>query len=400
MKHSLTATILLAVHLRRCDAEIDIPTEAPTEAWDGLGRSWAGRSRFKGNGLVLSAHYIYEEGDWEDGDADEEGVIETAKATGYFSTAMGLRTWAAGAFSTATGERTNAKGDWSFTIGEKTKAEADYSIAMGRRTSATGLVSVSMGFNNSAEGDYSTAMGESTVAYGVTSTAMGSQTNASGPTSTAMGSGTNASGPISTAMGQMTHAYGTMSTSMGLMTYADGTGSLAVGRESLAGGDYSAAMGGLTIAEGDYSTAMGWFTDAASYAEVAIGRFNEVPESDDEAWRDADAVFRVGIGSSADDRQYAFRVMKGGQVKVKKNDDESMWDVADELEELNDDMDQAQQDIEKLGLRMDVCPCPPLLAGRRLSPAADDEVETLKKDNEALKARVDALEAAMAKLIK
>ena len=165
----------------------------------------------------------------------------------------------------------------------------------------------------------------------------------------------------------------------------------------------SPQAGGLTIAEGDYSTAMGWFTDAASYAEVVIGRFNEMSESDDEAWRDADAVFRVGIGSSEDqdDRQDAFRVMKGGQVKVKKNDDESMWDVADELEELNDDMDQAQQDIEKLDMRMTSCPCPPLLAGgRRLSPAADDEVETLKKDNEALKARVDALEAAMAKLIK
>ena len=106
------------MYLRRCDA--DIPTEAPTEAWDGLGRSWAGRSRFKGNGLVLSAHYIYEEGDWQDGDADEEGVVETAKATGYFSTAMGLNTHAHGAFTTAMGEMTTASGP-SSTSGSQRK---------------------------------------------------------------------------------------------------------------------------------------------------------------------------------------------------------------------------------------------------------------------------------------
>ena len=49
-----------------------------------------------------------------------------------------------------------------------------------------------------------------------------------------------------------------------------------------------------------------------------IGRFNELTTSKKghKKWNDKDAVFRVGIGESADKRKDAFRVMKNGDVVV------------------------------------------------------------------------------------
>ena len=203
------------------------------------------------------------------------------------------------------------------------------------------------------------------IASGVASTAMGEETTASGDYSTAMGWRSTASGKFATAMGYMTSASGNYSTAMGL-----GAG---------APGKYSTATGLQTIASGKYSTVMGLGTVAASVGEVVIGLYNEVTAGGGENdRREEDAVFRVGVGSSPcpicdTDRKDAFRVMKNGDVFVAANDGTgAMLNVAEFIKDLT--------------------------RTRRLSPVAEEELTQLKNENEALKARMAAIESAMAAL--
>jgi len=334
MKHSLLVAILLAGRLCRCEQGVATAPTTDEQAWSfGTGRAWAGSSLKMGRGLVLSAHYNDEEG--------EEGVVETAQATGYFSTAMGLNTHAHGAFTTAMGEMTIAYGE--------------HSTAMGSGTNASGPASTAMGHETTASGEYSFATGSETIASGDTcSTAMGRSTRASGDISTAMGDSTTASGDFSTAMGAGTTASG----------------------------DISTAMGDSTTASGGFSTAMGRWTTASSFAEVTIGQYNEVSVSPDGGftWQEADSVFRVGIGSSTNAPKDAFRILKSGDVLVR--------------DDITGDMLNVAQDCcsGAPGRRLS-----PAVLEEQLALMKIDN-EALKADNEALKARMAVIEAAMAKL--
>ena len=59
-------------------------------------------------------------------------------------------------------------------------------------------------------------------------------------------------------------------------------------------------------------------TASQSYAEVVLGRYNELsPIPHAQAWNAADAIFRVGAGSSQTARSDALRVMKSGVTQIK-----------------------------------------------------------------------------------
>jgi len=91
-------------------------------------------------------------------------------------------------------------------------------------------------------------------------------------------------------------------------------------------GTLSTAAGYNATASGSHSTAVGHTTVSTSFAEMAIGRFNEITSTAPSAgpdgvdgqhtWRDADAVFRVGVGSDESNRQDALTVYKDGRVTI------------------------------------------------------------------------------------
>lgn len=131
---------------------------------------------------------------------------------------------ASGAYSTAMGLAATASGYSSTAIGNGTTASGDFSTAIGYSTTASGVVCTAIGYNTAAS-HYSTAIGYFTRALNYYSTAMGYDTTASGEASTAMGSLTTASGDFSTAMGLFSVASGDFSTAMGIRAKAihDGT---------------------------------------------------------------------------------------------------------------------------------------------------------------------------------
>lgn len=192
-------------------------------------------------------------------------------ADGPSSMAMGLRSKAFGKSSTAMGESTTASGDNSTAMGESTTASGDHSTAMGGETKALRPYSTAMGHLSTAGGTYSTAMGLGTHASGDNSTALGDSTVAEGEASFAAGKGARASGLGSTALGGSRRAGGDYSTATGLRTIADGLRSTAMGYVTRASGEHSTAMGYATTADGATSTAMGWRTWASGPYSTAMG---------------------------------------------------------------------------------------------------------------------------------
>ncbi|EOD10895.1 hypothetical protein EMIHUDRAFT_447846 [Emiliania huxleyi CCMP1516] len=111
--------------------------------------------------------------------------------------------------------------------------------------------------------------------------------------------------------------------------------SFSSGHGTEANGHISTAMGMATVAGGDVSTSMGVGTYAASYGEVAIGMYNEAPAAaSTHGIASADAVLRVGTGSSAKARRDSLRVMKSGAVVVLAADG-TTFDVATELAKIS-----------------------------------------------------------------
>ena len=75
-------------------------------------------------------------------------------------------------------------------------------------------------------------------------------------------------------------------------------------------------MGSMTTASGGKSTAMGYKTKAESMAETVVGQYNALGTSRDTSWATTDAAFRVGIGTSENDRKDALTVYKDGTVAI------------------------------------------------------------------------------------
>ena len=137
-----------------------------------------------------------------------------------------------------------------------------------------------------------------------------------------------------------------------------------------------------TKTKGVAAAALGSNTMAVSLDEVVIGRFNELSTSNKghKEWNIQDAVFRVGVGTSAKDRKDAFRVMKNGAVVV--NGDLAVTGVVYAADVVN-------------------------AAGRRLAEAGAEEtllakIAALEEKVAQLLAkeqRVDELEAKVAQLL-
>ncbi|MGE0362740.1 MAG: tail fiber domain-containing protein [Vicinamibacterales bacterium] len=145
-----------------------------------------------------------------------------------------------------------------------------FSSALGYNTKATGFAAVAIGNGAVAVGDDSVALGQYPLASGSGSVALGSATTASNSAALATGYATVASGAHSTAMGQTTTASGQASTALGLGTTASGYSSLAGGVFSSAPGQNSLAFGHGAEAGGGYSVVLGSF---ARTSAAAVGSF-------------------------------------------------------------------------------------------------------------------------------
>ena len=167
--------------------------------------------------------------------------------------------------------------------------------------------------------------------------------------------------------------------------------SFSSGHGTEANGHISTAMGMATVAGGDVSTSMGVGTYATSYGEVAIGMYNEAPAAaSTHGIASADAVLRVGTGSSAKARRDSLRVMKSGAVVVLAADG-TTFDVATELAKIS------------AGAAPSVSARPAhTMTTRRvcLPPTVLPHAQTPKADRvAALEAEVAALKEIVAKLV-
>ncbi len=210
----------------------------------------------------------------------------------------------------------DSTGEYSFAAGYGVRASGKYSTAMGIEAIASGEKSFATGYNTTASGIHCTAMGFSTIARSNASTAMGYSTTAIGGFSTATGFSTIAGGLSSTAMGNGTTASGDQSTAIGYLTTASGSSSTAMGQYATAIGPISTAMGYSTLASGNVSNAMGWQTTAKSYISTAIGRFNDTTSASSVSWIATDPLFIVGNGSADNARSNAATILKNGNTGI------------------------------------------------------------------------------------
>ena len=144
-------------------------------------------------------------------------------------------------------------------------------------TEFTGLVSVTESGNtgyrlaNAPENNHGD-IGDDAIDLSIQD-ALSSTRGATGEYAFATGRRTTASGDYSSVFGRDAIASGNYSTAFGFSTTASATYSIAFGRDSEATGDYSSAFGRSTSASGTYSTAMGSYTDAVGDSSTAMGSY-------------------------------------------------------------------------------------------------------------------------------
>ena len=278
-------------------------------------------------------------------------------ATSFYATALGAYTKASGDASVAMGYGTTASGIKSTAMGKETLASGSFSTAMGRGTNASGASSVASGRLSKAEGEMSTAMGHHTTAQSYAEVVLGQfnrlsdSTYADSPSRKAwsehdavlrVGIGTSwdarrdaftvyKDGRVCTADGLVSRcgdedhvaAGGRREKEEALPGIVDElkekVASL-MGKETKARDKYAVASGHGTSAEGYFSTAMGDHTTAQSHGEVVLGRYNRLSDNSfadspsPHAWSPHDAVLRVGVGTSENDRKDALSAFKDGHV--------------------------------------------------------------------------------------
>ena len=232
-------------------------------------------------------------------------------ASGDMSFAAGINTAASEKGAAAIGLGTEASGEAAIATGKNTSAFQENATAMGEGTTASGRNATAMGDVTLASGFAATAMGSDTKAIDFLATAMGNKTIARGDNSTAMGLSTEASGNEATAMGDNTTASGEISTATGRITTASGDHSMAMGFETEASGLNATAIGELTTASGRSATAMGISTIAASENSLSIGELNSANTSAD------GTLLVVGNGSSgAGGRSDALALDSNGNLEI------------------------------------------------------------------------------------
>lgn len=263
-----------------------------SHAEGGLNKSYGPWSHTEGlsNSAGYSAHA---EGKYNTASGDSshaEGYSTTA--TGVHTHTEGFKTEATNSAAHAEGYETKAQGTYSHTEGFKTEATSSAAHAEGNKTTASGTCS-------HAEGDGSTASGPSSHAEGY-------QCQATGVQAHAQGHQTIASGAKSFSTGQKTEAYGEYSMAGGYSSRA-GKLALSYGRTTQANGQHSIALGNNTLADGDASVALGYNTKATNNNQFVAGQNNK---------EDAEALFMIGIGTSASARNNGMSVYKDGSAWV------------------------------------------------------------------------------------
>lgn len=264
-------------------------------------------------------------------DADQAEVIQSAANKTGNDIAVG----AFGQYSFMEGGKSQAKGKRAHAEGTSTVAVGDYSHAEGNKTG-------SLAPNSHAEGLKSVAQGGASHAEGGNTKAIGEASHTEGVDTIARSYASHAEGAITETKKDYSHAEGYTSIADGIASHAEGYGTLtgndaahAEGLGTRAMGAYAHAEGAHTEATGDNSHAEGVATKATAYAahaggdsteanhsgsfahgavlktgrdqQAVFGKFNEV---------DADALFVVGNGESADAPSNAFVVKQDGKIWI------------------------------------------------------------------------------------
>lgn len=345
-----------------------------------------------------------------------------------------------GNYSVAFGNNTKASGDVSFAAGINTVASGTNSTALGGGTQATGQAATSFGSGSVSGADYATAGGENSTATAQHATAIGDAVTADGIAATAFGSETTASGRTATALGSETEATGSRSTAIGFGGTASGVYALATGNATEATGDASTALGSVTQATAKWATAMGVGTEAGAEASTALGS-NTIAATNNSlslgAWNDANrtqdnTLIVAGNGSFNNgtvSRSDALVLDFNGNLEISGTLTESSdRRLKTDIEPLGDDVLSALQDIRPVRYRFKNNTAHP--SGEQIGLIAQnvqnefpslvstgangmlsltyskfttvlvkglqeqqDQIVDLRAENEAIKARLSALEA-------
>lgn len=196
----------------------------------------------------------YDGGLYVPGTFDPAAPADSIPATGagtrmmWYPAKAAFRAGRVGLFKDGTQWDASKVGRYSVAFGVDTKASGDYSAAMGTETTASGQYATAAGIRATASGNGATAMGFESTASGSSSTAAGSGTVANSAQSVAMGFQTKATDDAAVALGYQTEATGLASATMGFGTTANGTSSVAMGSgseattaNSLSAGAYNSA---------------------------------------------------------------------------------------------------------------------------------------------------------------
>ncbi len=289
---------------------------------------------------------------------DSTGAVTSTptRASGNYSTAMGMGAQAQSFGTMALGVGSIAFGNSSATLGYYSNASGNYSLALGYKatTSTTGIYANAIGYYSSATNYYSNAFGYFASAKGYGALSLGYNSAAVGNYATALGYNSQATGDKSMALGsQYTYtirrplinrltglitwiftnvnktntATGTYSIAIGNGNTSQGggiaigsnnsamaLGSVALGHTNWADTSYSFAAGYGNYSYGFNAFALGENVTAQSANSFVVGTYNTIA-GDKYNWIDTDPLFVIGNGESGATHD-AFKVLKNGATYI------------------------------------------------------------------------------------
>lgn len=271
-----------------------------TEA-SGIGSVAVGNGAFASNNSAISAG-------------------QNTKATGYASVALGFNSEANGLRDTAIGSAALADGGRSAAIGSGSIAHGESSVAIGSgaQTSTAAERAIALGSSAKAFGPRSAALGIQAEATGLSATAVGSSATAAGDHSVALAGGTTfnqwsmAFGPGSETRGDYAVALGFEAiasnrgaVSLGYANTASQLGATACGTGNTSSGVSSFTTGNQNVASNLTSAAIGQGLISDGAGELACGKWNDSAEA-------FGSVFCVGSGIDDGNRANAMWITVGG----------------------------------------------------------------------------------------
>jgi hypothetical protein len=212
-------------------------------------------------------------------------------SSGYYSTAIGYHAAATNYYAGSYGYYSKADGQGSVALGNKSWAISDYSVAIGDSAKTTAAYAGAFGRMAKAKGSSSVAIGYNAVTYGTDAGAFGKNSLAKGVSSVAIGNGasTGADATDASALGKSASATGSSSMALGISASSVGSNSMAIGNTSVANAPnstslgsntstaaaalYSTALGFGSTTSGQYATALGYNSQANGSKSISIGAY-------------------------------------------------------------------------------------------------------------------------------